>query len=248
MKGLQLFLSLSFILISYAGATNVTSNPGRLTARISSDSNYQEIQPGIHELGLSADGRDGLFYVPANYNPKTSAPLILSLHGSRGERIGQLNMLRAQADRSGAILLVPESRKRTWDRIIDDEFGPDFAYIDQALALVFKTVNIDRTRMAINGFSDGASYALALGLTNGDLFTHIMAFSPGGADPSSEIGKPKIFISHGTADDILPIGECSRAIVPQLIHDGYDVTYREFEAKHEVPDFIRDEMLTWFLP
>lgn len=29
------------------------------------------------------------------------------------------------------------------------------------------------------GFSDGASYALSLGLPNGNLFSHIVAFSPG---------------------------------------------------------------------
>ena len=38
---------------------------------------------------------------------------------------------------------------------------------------------VDPSRVAVGGFSDGASYALSLGLTNGDLFTHVLAFSPG---------------------------------------------------------------------
>lgn len=40
-------------------------------------------------------------------------------------------------------------------------------------------VAIDPAHVAIGGFSDGASCALSLGLVNGDLFTHVMAFSPG---------------------------------------------------------------------
>jgi phospholipase/carboxylesterase len=33
--------------------------------------------------------------------------------------------------------------------------------------------------VALGGFSDGASYALSLDLTNGDLFASLIAFSPG---------------------------------------------------------------------
>lgn len=58
--------------------------------------------------------------------------------------------------------------------------GPDLKYIAAALAYVFKGYNIDRKRMAVAGFSDGATYALSLGLEGGGLFGHIIAFSPGG--------------------------------------------------------------------
>ena len=50
---------------------------------------------------------------------------------------------------------------------------------DEALVRVFATYPVDPTHLAISGFSDGASYALSLGLANADLFTHIVAFSPG---------------------------------------------------------------------
>ncbi len=47
------------------------------------------------------------------------------------------------------------------------------------------------------GFSDGASYALSLGVPNGDLFTHIVAFSPGfmrlpDQEPAGGGRKPKV--------------------------------------------------------
>jgi predicted esterase len=40
------------------------------------------------------------------------------------------------------------------------------------------------------GFSDGASYALSLGLANGDLFTHVLGFSPGFMRVPRHVGRP----------------------------------------------------------
>jgi predicted esterase len=138
------------------------------------------------------------------------------------------------ADQLGFALLVPESRGRTWDAIMSD-FGPDRDFIDQALDSAWSKVAIDPARIGVVGFSDGATYALAMGLANGDLFDGIAAFSPGFLIPVENVGKPPIFISHGRQDSILPIDSCSRRIVPALQRAGYAVTYREFDGDHEVP-------------
>jgi predicted esterase len=100
--------------------------------------------------------------------------------------------------------------------------------------------------MAVAGFSDGASYALSLGVANGDLFTHIIAFSPGFLAPASRNGQPRIFVSHGVKDGVLPIDSCSRKIVPRLKHAGYEVRYREFDGPHTVPPEVAREALDWF--
>ena len=107
------------------------------------------------------------------------------------------------------MLLVPDSRGRTWDMILGN-YGPDVAFIDQALAQTFSRYALNPARLAIGGFSDGASYALSLGLSNGDLFTHIIAFSPGFMAPAQQQGRPPVFITHGTQDRVLPITRCSR--------------------------------------
>src|SRR5438067_2386870 len=83
---------------------------------------------------------------------------------------------------------------------------------------------------AIGGFSDGASYALCMGLTNGDLFKYIIAFSPGFSYVIDNNGDPAVFISHGVHDRILPINSCSRRIVPQLKKRGLQVIYQEFNG------------------
>ncbi len=97
------------------------------------------------------------------------------------------------------------------------------------------------------GFSDGASASLSLGLGNGDLFAAVFGFSPGFIVDLDRFGKPPVFISHGTVDNVLPIDECSRRIVPQLRQEGYQVTYREFEGKHTLPPDIATEAMRWFM-
>jgi len=104
----------------------------------------------------------------------------------------------------------------------------------------------DPNHIAIAGFSDGASYALSVGVTNGDLFSHILAFSPGFIAPADQVGQPRCFISHGKSDTVLPIERCSRRIVLGLQQSGYDVLYREFEGAHTVPVAIAREGMQWF--
>jgi phospholipase/carboxylesterase len=170
----------------------------------------------------------------------------LLLHGAGGDARGGLSLLQGFADESNLILVAPDSRGRTWDFIID-RYGPDVSYIDMALSQTFSRYNVDATRLAVGGFSDGASYALSLGVTNGDLFTHIISFSPGFMAPGQLEGKPRIFNSHGIHDQVLSIDRCSRRVVPELQRLGYDVIYREFDGPHTVPHDIAREAVAWLL-
>ena len=63
----------------------------------------------------------------------------------------------------------------------------------------------------------------------------MIAFSPGFTTPATRRGKPSVFISHGTRDEVLPIGRTSRRIVPRLERMGYEVRYREFDGGHTAP-------------
>ncbi len=125
-------------------------------------------------------------------------------------------------------------------------YGPDLALIDRALEQTFSRYAVAPERVAVGGFSDGASYALSLGITNGDLFTHVIAFSPGFMVPAGQAGSPRTFISHGTRDGVLPIDRCSRTIVPQLQRTGYEVRYREFDGGHTISPDIALEAVGWF--
>jgi predicted esterase len=189
--------------------------------------------------------RDGLLYVPAGYGAGKRAPLALTLHGAGGNARSGISHFLHLADEAGVVLLAPESRGRTWD-VLMGGYGPDVEFIDRALEWAFDRLALDTRRLAITGFSDGASYGLSLGLTNGDLFTHLIAFSPGFMATGDRKGKPPVFVSHGTGDRVLPIERCSRRIVPQLDRAGYQVRYREFDGPHTVPESIAREALHWF--
>lgn len=221
---------------------------GRLSARPERPS--EPLTPGRHPLGIGGEQggtqRDGVIYVPAKYSSASPAPLVLMLHGAGGRAAGGLRPFEGLADERGFVLLAPDSRAMSWD-IRWGSFGPDVAFIDRALARVFRACAIDPARMAVEGFSDGASYALALGLANGDLFRRIVAFSPGFLALPEAVGKPGVFISHGTRDEVLDIDQSSRSIVPRLRRAGYEVQYREFEGGHRVPPAIASEAATWLV-
>jgi predicted esterase len=117
--------------------------------------------------------------------------------------------------------------------------------VNRALDRVFDTVAVDPARVAVGGFSDGATYALSLALINGDLFSRAVAFSPGFVVEGTPHGAPQFFISHGMNDPVLPIDRCSRRIVRGLRERGYDVTFREFDGGHEIPGDIARDGMRW---
>ncbi|OLF18521.1 alpha/beta hydrolase [Actinophytocola xanthii] len=200
---------------------------------------------GTSPLGLG-EGRDGLLHVPGSAGPGEPLPLVVALHGAGGTGAQLVHLLVAAAERHGVLLLAPDSRGHTWDLIVDRGFGTDVEFLDDALRLALTRCPVDLDRLAIGGFSDGASYALSVGISNGDLFGHVLAYSPGFAAPAASVGRPALFVSHGTDDRVLPIDRCSRRLVPALRRSGYEVEYREFDGGHTVPPEIIDESLTWF--
>lgn len=196
---------------------------------------------------LPVDGtRDSYLYVPSSYTPERPAPLVVLLHGAGGHAHDGLAIMRGVADAAGLIIAAPASHESTWDIISKKAYGDDLRLVDRSLDYVFARYAIDPGHIGIGGFSDGASYALTLGLANGDLFTHVLAFSPGFVGHMSSRGEPKIFMAHGTEDEILPINPCSRSIEKQLRRLEYDLTYVEFDEGHVIPAAVIDEALTWF--
>lgn len=192
---------------------------------------------------LKLDERDAVLRVPPNAGANP-LPLLVLFHGASSSGEIQLHRISAACDAAGLAVLAPSSRGGTWDAI-RGTFGPDVAFLNRALARTFELVNIDPRRVIVSGFSDGATYALSLGMINGDYFSKIVAFSPGFYVDGEPHGKAPIYISHGTEDPILPIDRCSRRFVPILKQRGYDVTFREFAGVHEITPAVAKEALEW---
>jgi phospholipase/carboxylesterase len=223
-----------------------TSNPDKpalLRARPGTVRPGSRTRTGVHALGV-AETRDPIVFVPESLPPGQPVPLLVALHGAGGDAQGGLSVLRTAAEQLGVVILAPASRGSTWDAIRKG-YGPDAAAIDRALEEVFSFVPVDPERIGVAGFSDGASYALGLGLANGELFRRVVAFSPGFVPRGPATGLPAVFVAHGTQDSVLPIDATSRRVVPALRRKGYEVAYREFEGPHTVPATVALEAALW---
>ncbi len=218
-------------------------DPARLTFVPSTTTVGTTLEPGEHPIGVGR-GRDGLVYVPDTAT--APAPLMVFLHGAGGTGRREMRAWLAAADRYGAVVIAPDSRGPSWD-IIHGDFGPDIRFIDAALAAVVPRFWVNVTNIALAGVSDGASYALSVGMGNGDVFPSIIAYSPGFIVALSPVGTPRVFISHGTSDPILPFEVCGKPIAAGLASAGYDVTFREFDGGHTVPPPIADAGFAWWL-
>jgi len=219
-----------------AGDPRLTARPGQPVA-----------SPTLGRSQLDLGGvRDGFLYVPTSYTSDTPMPLLVAMHGAGGGG-HEWSLYDAVAESRGMIVLAPDSRAATWDLSLGG-FGADVVFLDDALAYTFERCRIDPTRLALGGFSDGASYALSLGVSNGDLFSHLIGYSPGFYLPSTPIvGRPPVFVSHGQDDQILSVSRSRDIIVPELRGAGHDVVYEEFIGGHELPPAISDSSLDWFL-
>lgn len=220
------------------GSARLTARPGVPTGSVS---------PGTIRLG-SGDIHDGYLYVPASYHPDVPAPLVLALHGAGRNVSDPLALLAPYAEAQGFLLVAVNATDYSWDGVID-RYGADVRIIDTALERAFARVNVAVARVAVQGFSDGASYALGLGVANGDLFGRIIANSPGFLRESdtTRTGHPEVFISHGRQDGVLPIESTSRQLVPRLQADGYQVLYQEFDGGHTIPPDVMQAAVTWML-
>jgi phospholipase/carboxylesterase len=222
----------------FGSANPSAHSSGLIGARPQTIAQPSGTTPGRHPLNMGGR-RDGIFLMPERLDAARPAPLIVSLHGAGGIARHALDIFAAQAEARGIIVLAPESRSTTWD-VIRGGYGPDVDFIERALDKVFRLHAIDPERIAVAGFSDGASYALSIGIINGTLFKDILAFSPGFMAPTGQSDLPRVFISHGVHDEVLSIDRCSRRIVPTLKRAGYDVEYQEFDGGHVVPPSMVD--------
>jgi phospholipase/carboxylesterase len=186
-----------------------------------------------------------VLYVAKGYKEGQIMPLLVWLHGAGGG--GNVSAtLTELADEFGFIVLAPSSRDWTWGSILGN-WEADLEFLQRALQHTQARCAVDRERIWLGGFSDGASYSLALGISYGNVFRRVYAGSPGVMQPIAVNGKPPILISHGTSDQTMPIDETSRKFVPKLKALGYDVTYREYAGRHQLPPEVLRHAIEWFV-
>lgn len=196
--------------------------------------------------GVSPIGKSAFAYrppLPANATPG----LLVLFHGAGGDARRFLDLFRAEADRRQLVLLSVQSIDSSWDVVLRgarDTWnvgraspvpapGADARRVDAALRQMFRQMRIDPRRIAAAGFSDGASYALSLGLANDRLFTGIAALAPGFAAEGATGPAQRIAIAHGRSDRVLSFANAER-IAADLRNRGYPVRFISFDGGHAV--------------
>jgi len=201
--------------------------------------------------GRTVVANGAIAYVPASANGKPM-PLIVLLHGYGGKAEQFLNRFTKEADSRGVILLALQSKGPTWDLIPRHDggdgplamksapslrFGADIARIDAALGDLFARMPIDTRHIVLLGFSDGASYALSLGLANPQLFTSVLAFSPGFVViPNMVAPSQYVFIAHGRQDQVLPFRVAEKDIAGLITANHLKPVFRPFVGDHHIDD------------
>jgi predicted esterase len=203
-------------------------------------------------------------FTPDEIDPAQRYPLLTVLHGAGRQDEMLMRVYRDEAERRQALVLVARSFHMTWDLIALGMQGgaalaadapsarPDLDFLEYAYDLIYRRYPVDARRQGLVGYSDGASYALSVGLSNPQLFSAVMAWAAGFLALEKDIlepgtRRPAIFLEYGTHDEIFPYERVALPMKAQIEELGCAVTFRTDQGGRHWPsgDFQPDA-LDWF--
>jgi phospholipase/carboxylesterase len=201
----------------------------------------------FHVGGDKTNDRGGYsLYVPETYDPERLRPLVMALHGGYSHGRDFIWMWLREARTRGFILLSPTSVDRTWSLMnIERDADP----LMEHLKGVQSRYNIDTSRILVTGMSDGATFALGLGLQESSPFSAIVPVSGvlAAKDLSYARGR-RIYWVHGALDWMFPVNRAVHAC--RMLKDaGAEVELKVIEdLSHTYPREENNSILNWFAP
>jgi phospholipase/carboxylesterase len=228
------------VLLACNGKEEPAGPPPVPDARLDSRPSGSPLLLATGETRLTVAGTRLVAYLPVSAAGLMSIPMFVFLHGGNGNLEPFVTAFKPFCDTAGVMLLAPYAANTTWDGI-HGPIGRDRDGIDTALLWAFNRVPVDPARITMSGFSDGGTYALGMGLANGDLFTRLAIFAPGFVLPVVPVGLPPVMVAHGNTDAVLSFPYTRDVIVPELTSRGHTVDFREFAGGHAVPLSIAQE-------
>jgi poly(3-hydroxybutyrate) depolymerase len=217
---------------------------------------HRDLEPGAAPpatgmVPLEHAGSRAHLLVPETLEAGRRYPLLTVLHGAGRQDELLARAYRDEATRRGALFLVPRSCHLTWDLLACDE-RPDLEFLDWAYAWIRRRYGVDPARQALIGYSDGASYALSVGLSNPRVFRAVMGWAAGFvvldvANLAEGDPKPAVLLEYGTHDELFPFEQVALPMRDNLERLGYRVEFRVDEGGRHWPsgDF-QPEALDWF--
>jgi phospholipase/carboxylesterase len=210
-----------------------------------------DVPTGVIHFANEIAERGGFsLYVPEDYDPARSYPLVVALHGGSGHgRMFLWSWLREVRGRS-VILASPTATGSTWSLMEPDIDG---AHLESVLEQIAQSWHIDRTHLLLTGMSDGGTFTLLSGLDDASPFTHLApvaaSFHPmllAMTSPQRVAGLP-IYLMHGALDWMFPVS-VARTAQRALTAAGAKLTYREIaDLSHVYPREEGTAILDWLL-
>ncbi len=206
-------------------------------------------------------------FTPDEIDPGRRYPLLTVLHGAGRQDEMLIKAYKAEAEQRQALFLIPRSLHPTWDLIVASASGappprlegqetsaerPDADFLEYAIDLIYRRYPIDPERQALVGYSDGASYALSLGLSNPETFPALLCWAAGfvalderASDPTTP--RPQVLLEYGTHDELFPFEQVALPMRRQLEEIGCAVNFRVDEGgRHWPSGLFQEEALDWF--
>lgn len=222
-----------------------------LGPQATADGKKKKTDPLVSESGLKY-----LIHEPAK-KPYAKAPLMIMLHGTGGG-FAYFEGWIAACLKKGYVVVTPESSgcgtPTSGNFNNDDQKRWDSVDIPNVISLVKEILNkynVDRRRVGLLGFSNGAYYATRIGLGAPELFQSVVCIAGGiggrgWTDQSRSMG---VYIIHGTADTSVPVAQ-GKSLADQLKADGFpNVIYKEFPGRdHETFPEEAEPVLKWLEP
>lgn len=207
----------------------------------------------VGQVQLERGEASAVLLTPQQIDPEKKYPLITVLHGAgRQDEMLVRGLERFdEAEERQALFLVPRSVAPTWDLIVGGA-RTDLDFLEYAYDLIYRRYPVDAFRQALVGYSDGASYALSVGLSNPGLFSAVMAWAAGFCvlDPEGKQSAepaPRLYLEYGTHDELFPFEQIALPMKENLEKAGYDLTFSVDEGgRHWPSGTFQREALDWF--
>lgn len=163
---------------------------------------------GQKSFDFSAAGENGSYLVemPSGVSPKRPLPLILDLHGYSETAAIQASFsgLGNYGSSHGFITVTPQVNEAVQHWVITPG-SADQKFLGDLITHLTRTVCVDRHRVFVAGYSNGAFMASALACTYADKIAAVATVAGIQAPPGCHPARPVPVIAfHGTADPFVP--------------------------------------------
>ena len=150
-------------------------------------------------------------YTPPMYEPTQPMPVVFSFHGflSNPESQALISGWHKLAAREGFLVVYPQGQKfpQRWNSGPDwgDSDVDDVQFFGDILEDLSSAAAVDRSRVYVNGFSNGGGMTVRLGCEAADLMAAIGSVAAAvesveGCDPARPV---PVMAIHGTADPLV---------------------------------------------